>query len=1161
MKPFVHLHLHTEYSLLDGAARIDKLFGYCRQKNMPAVAITDHGVMYGVIEFFTKAKESGIKPIIGCELYVCENMRDKVSKQELDHVVLLAKDYEGYRNLVKLDSLAFVEGFYYKPRIDLELLKEHSKGLVCLSGCLAGGVPRLLLAGDYQGAKKLALRYKEIFDEGDYYIELQDHGLKEQRYVNPLLEKLAAEIGVKTVATNDVHYLAKEDAEMHDVLLCVQTGKTLDDPARMRFETDQFYLKDYEEMLRQFPDNEAALEATLEIADKCNVEIQFKMPLIPNYVPENGMTPREFLRQLTEEGLKRRYETVTPEIRQRADYELSVIDSMGFNEYYLIVWDFINYAKGKGIPVGPGRGSGVGSIVAYAIGITNVEPLRFNLLFERFLNPERKSMPDFDIDFCFERRGEVIDYVVKKYGSDKVAQIVTFGTMAAKAAVKDVARVYKIPYAEVDKVTKLMPGGKISLKKVFGLENGGEEDAFIPELKQLYESDPNIKRCVDMAIRIEGMPRNTSMHAAGVVICKEVISDYVPLQRNGPDITTQFTMVEVEQLGLLKMDFLGLKTLTDIRKATQYVYEDKGIKLDFDAMGFEDKGVYELISEGDTDAVFQLESAGMKRFMRELKPTCFEDIIAGISLYRPGPMDSIPKYIEGKNNPDKVTYKHEKLKQFLEVTYGCMVYQEQVMQIVQALAGFSLGQADIVRRAMGKKKIEEMKRQRDIFVYGSEDGSVEGAVKRGVPEQVAIEIFDEMEGFAKYAFNKSHAAAYAVLAYQTAYLKRYHRVEFITAVLNNRITSIDEITKYINYAEKCGIKVFQPDVNKSSVFFSVENGGIRFGLAAIKNCGENAVSMIVKERERGGPYRSLTDFLERIDLGLVNKRLLESFILGGAFDCFGARRSQLMNAYDIILERIAADRKKTAAGQFSLFDTLLGGNAQPKDTLPDVPEYPLKQKLFSEREMLGVYITGHPLDEYREIFSEATFDTSMLEQLTEPEDEEGARQLLYEYNDKPVRMAGMLGDVRKIVTKAGREMAAARLEDLYGTIELIVFSKSYTKYREYLVDDSVVFVSGKLSIREDEPPKLIVDSIIPCGERTEAAESAAKNGGKLYLKLSAGQIDDVNEILCNYPGPSKVIAKIDGEVVQFENISVNYCPAMHLELISILGEENVVYKE
>ena len=1159
MKPFVHLHLHTEYSLLDGAARIDKLFNLCREKNMPAVAITDHGVMYGVVEFFTKAKESGVKPIIGCELYVCENMRDKVSRQELDHIVLLAKDYEGYRNLVKLDSLAFVEGFYYRPRIDLELLRKHSKGLVCLSACLAGGVPRLLTSGDYQAAKNLALRYKELFAEGDYYIELQDHGLKEQKYINPLLEKLAREIGVKTAATNDVHYLNREDAEMHDVLLCVQTGKTLDDPSRMRFETDQFYLKDYEEMRKVFPDNIEALENTLEIAEKCNVEIQFKMPLIPNYVPENNMTPRQFLRELTEEGLKRRYEAITPEIRQRAEYELEVIDSMGFNEYYLIVWDFINYAKSKGIPVGPGRGSGVGSIVAYSIGITNVEPLRFHLLFERFLNPERKSMPDFDIDFCFEGRGEVIDYVVKKYGEDKVAQIVTFGTMAAKAAVKAVARVYRIPYAEVDKVTKLMPGGKISLKKVFGLETAGEEDVFIPELAQLYENDPNIKRCVDMAVKIEGMPRNTSMHAAGVVICKETISDYVPLQRNGADITTQFTMVEVEHLGLLKMDFLGLRTLTDIKKAVDYVYQNKGVRLDFDKMGFEDRGVYELISEADTDAVFQLESAGMKRFMRELKPTCLEDIIAGISLYRPGPMDSIPRYIEGKNNPGSVTYKHEKLKNYLDVTYGCIVYQEQVMQITQALAGFSLGQADIVRRAMGKKKIEEMKRQRDIFVYGSEDGSVEGAVRRGVPESVAIEIFDEMEGFAKYAFNKSHAAAYAVLAYQTAYLKRYHRVEFITAVLNNRITSIDEITKYINYAEKRGIKVFQPDVNRSQVFFSVEDGGIRFGLAAIKNCGENAVRMIVNERERGGPFKGLTDFLERIDLSLINKRLLESFILGGAFDCFGARRSQLMEGYDIILERIAADRKRTSSGQFSLFDTLLGGDAGPKDTFYDIPEFPAKQKLFSERDMLGVYITGHPLDEYREMFERVNFDTSMLAQLTEPEDEESGIQL-YEYNDKPVRMAGMLSEIRKIITKSGKEMAVAKLEDLYGTVELILFSKSYIKCRESLTEDNVVFVSGKLSVREDEPPKVMVDSIEPYIERVDEARPK-KNGGKLYIKLSAEKLNDVNEILCGYPGYCSVIAKIEGEIMQFENIKVDYNEGLRLELVSILGEENVIYKD
>lgn len=1155
MKEFVHLHLHTEYSLLDGAAKIENLFQLCKQNNMPAVAITDHGAMYGVIDFYRAAKQHGIKAILGCEFYVTTNMHDKQNKGETEHLVLLAKDGTGYKNLIKLDSLAFTEGFYYKPRIDLELLKKHTEGLVCLSACLAGGVPRLLISGEYDKAKELALKYKSMFAPGDYYIELQDHGLKEQKYINPLLIKLAKEIGVKTVATNDVHYLTQADSEMQDVLLCVQTAKTLDDPMRMKFDSDQFYLKNYDEMLKLFPDVAEALQTTLEIADKCNAEIQFKMPLIPNYIPDNGMTPEQFLRSLTEEGLKERYQNIISEIKERAEFELNIINSMGFNEYYLIVWDFINYAKNNKIPVGPGRGSGVGSIVAYAIGITNVDPLRFNLLFERFLNPERKSMPDFDIDFCYERRGEVIDYVVEKYGSDKVTQIVTFGTMAAKAALKDVARVYKIPYAEVDKITKLIPFGKTSLKSIFGIDESG---GGVPELLQIYNEDANMRRVIDMALQLEGMPRNTSMHAAGVVICKEILSDYIPLARNGQDITTQFTMSDIEKLGLLKMDFLGLRTLTDIKKAVDYVEEQKNITIDFDKMGFEDKGVYELIGEGDTDAVFQLESAGMKRFMRELKPSSLEDIIAGISLYRPGPMDSIPKYIQGKNNLESVTYKHPMLKQFLDVTYGCMVYQEQVMQIVQSLAGFSLGQADIIRRAMGKKDAEEMKRQRDAFVYGNFDEKnnikIEGAVKRGIDEQIAIEIFDEMEGFAKYAFNKSHAAAYAVLAFQTAYLKKYHRVEFITAVLNNRITNIDEITKYINYARKCGISVLKPDVNSSQTHFSVENGAIRFGLAAIKNCGENAVKMIITERQKGGAYQGLNDFFKRIDISVINKRLLESFIYGGAFDCFGAKRCQLMQAYESILERISADKKKAAYGQFSLFEGILEDTSSC-DVYPQIGEYPLKQKLFAERDVLGVYVTGHPLEQYKHIFENVTFDTSMLAALVPDEEEEQTGENL---NGKEVVMAGMLSSVKKIITKTGREMASARLEDLYGYIELLLFNKSYISYREQLTDDNIVTISGKISLREDEPPKIIVDCITPCSENNNQYQQNAP-AGKLYLRFDKEYADAVNEILRFYPGESEVIAKIGEDVMKF-TLKVAYSNALENELLAFMGKNDIVFR-
>jgi DNA polymerase-3 subunit alpha len=1146
MEPFVHLHLHTEYSLLDGAAKIENLFAACKENNMPAVAITDHGAMYGVIEFYNAAVKAGIKPIIGCEFYVAKDHRDRQDK-DMEHLVLLAKDWEGYKNIVKLNSIAFVDGFYYKPRIDFELLEKHSKGLVCLSACLAGGVPRLLIKGEYEKAKQTALKYKSIFEDGDYYIELQDHGIKEQKYINPMLCKIADEIGVKTVATNDVHYINKKDAEMHDVLLCVQTGKTLDDPQRMKFQTDEFYLKNYQQMKELFPDREEALATTLEIAEKCNVKIRFKMALIPNYVPEDNKTPKQFIRELVEKGLPRRYAEITPQIRERVETELAIIDRMGFNEYYLIVWDFINYAKKNGIPVGPGRGSGVGSIAAYAMGITNVDPLRYNLLFERFLNPERMSMPDFDIDFCFERRGEVIDYVIQKYGADKVAQIVTFGTMAARAAIKDVARVYNMPYAEVDKITKLIPFGKTELKNVFGIAKDSQP---IPELMQLYAEDANIKRVVDMAVQIEGMPRNTSTHAAGVVICKETISDYIPLQRNGDDITTQFTMKEVEELGMLKMDFLGLRTLTDIKKTIDYIKEQRGIDIDFDKLSYDDKGVYELISEGDTDAVFQLESGGMKRFMRELKPDNLEDIIAGISLYRPGPMDSIPKYISGKSNFESVTYAHPLLKPILEVTYGCIVYQEQVMQIFQKLGGFSLGQADIIRRAMGKKEFEKMKKQKNAFIYGSAEDNVDGAIKRGVPEKIAIELFDEMEGFAKYAFNKSHAAAYAVLAYQTAYLKRYFREEFITAVLNNRITSIDEIKKYIAYARKCGINVLPPDINKSGAHFSVENKSIRFGLAAIKNCGENAVSAIIKERNSGGEFKGLSDFLNRVDLSYINKRMIESFIFGGAFDCFGVTRSALMQVYEAVLNRIAKDKKKKEQGQFSLFE-MMGEEEAETENYPDVEEFPLKQKLFNEREVLGVYVSGHPLDQYRHIFEEVNFDSSMLAEAQEEEELE--RDYL---NDKSVIMAGMLSEVRKILTKSGKEMATARLEDLYGSVEIVLFNNSYYQNRQYLIDDAIVYVYGKVNIRENFGAKIIAEKLLPCAE----TKAGPRKKGRLYLKIKGKDLDDIYEILRSYEGECRVIAKIGEEAMEFP-FKVDYCNALKSELMAFVEEKDIVFKE
>ena len=861
-KPFIHLHVHTEMSLLDGACRITNgkkhpLIDACVEKNMPACAITDHGSMFGVFTFQKACVAAGIEPIIGCELYICDDMHDKTSK-EMYHILLLAKDNEGYKNLVKLDSIAYTEGFYYKPRIDLKFLKEHSKGLIATSACIGGRIPQYLIAGEYEKAKEYAITMRDIFGKDDFYIEIQDHGIQEEKQCNPLLVRIAREIGVKVVATNDVHYLEKKDAEAHDVLLCVQTRKTIDDPKRMKFYSDEFYLKTYEEMFELFSWCPEALETPFEIAKKCHVRIE-KKDLMPPYTPENGQTPSEFLRTLAYEGLVKRYGEITKDIEERAEYELDIIIKMGFAEYYLIVWDFIDYARRHDIPVGAGRGSGVGSIIAYAIGITNVNPLKYNLLFERFLNPERVSNPDFDIDFCVDGRGEVIDYVIEKYGAEKVCQILALGTMATKNAIKDVARVYNVPLAEVNAITKMIPGGKVKLENLLGL--GKSTDDIIPEVLDAYNNNEQMHKVLDIAMQLEGMPRQCSKHAAGVVICKEVISDFVPLQKSGDDVTTQFQKEEVEEVGMLKMDFLGLRTLTDIKKAKQYIKETTGDEVDFEKLGYDDPNVYELLGSGETDAVFQLESPGMKKFMKQLLPKSLEDIIAGISLYRPGPMDSIPTYINSKNNPEKITYMHPLLEPILNMTYGCLVYQEQVMQVVQVLAGYTYGRADLVRRAMAKKKADVLAKERQYFIEGAPakeavyndkgdlvapaQKAVDGCLKRGVDLETANKIFDNMMSFASYAFNKSHAAAYAVCAYETAYLKRYYPVQFIAAVINNRITNQDEIAKYVEYLRSSGVTIYPPDINISNVYFKCENGGLRYGLMGIKNVGEIAISSIV----------------------------------------------------------------------------------------------------------------------------------------------------------------------------------------------------------------------------------------------------------------------------------------------------------------------------
>ena len=1157
-KPFVHLHLHTEYSLLDGATRIDTLFDACKEKNMPAVAITDHGNMYGAYHFYCLAKKKGIKPTIGCEFYMADALTVKSGdvKREFNHLVLIAKNNTGYKNLVKLNSIGFVDGYYYKPPIDFKTLSQHSEGLICLSACIAGQLPRLLRDGMWEEARKLVKQYKELFGE-DYYIELQDHGIADEIYVMPKLIKIAEEFGVELVATNDVHYLKESDAEMQDILLCVQTGKFFDDPGRMRFEGTQFYLKDYDEMAEKFSYVPQALENTLKIAEKCNVSIE-KKPLLPPYKPDNGMTPYEFLKDLLEKGLKRRYKEITPEIRQRADYELEVVSKMGFVEYYLIVWDFINYAHEHGIPVGPGRGSGAGSIIAYAIGITQVEPLRYGLIFERFLNPERVSMPDFDIDFCMDRRGEVIDYVIEKYTKPRVAQIVTFGRMKAKNAVKDVCRVLRVPYAEGDKITKLIPLNA-TLKNAFGLDGKNEG---VPELMEIYK-DYSMKRVIDLAIALEDMPRQTGMHAAGVVICREDLSDNVPLQRSGDDITTQYNMKEVEELGLLKMDFLGLRTLTDIDKTIKIVKETTGEEFDFEDCQYDDPNVFELIASGNTDAVFQLESGGMKRVMKDLKPDCLEDIIAGISLYRPGPMQFIPDYIKGKRDPKSVHYAHPMLEPILGVTNGCMVYQEQVMQICRSLAGYSYGQADEVRRAMGKKKMDVMALHRNYFINGkvNDNGEVEieGAVRRGVPKETAELLFDQMYAFAQYAFNKSHAAAYAYVSYQTAYCKRYHPVEYLAAVLNNRITNIDDIKKYIAYGKENNIDFLPPDINKSGVSFTVENGKIRFALAAIKNIGSGSMEKIVEERKTHGDFVSLEDFLKRVESQYLNKRLVENLIKSGAFDCFKVSRAQMVSVFEPLMEMVYADKKKKESGQFSMFD--LVENAAPAVVaLPNsnIKEFPNKLKLSYEKEVLGLYVSGNPLDEYREKLKAFTFNTGMVA-FSEDDDDFESSQKQSDWEGKEVSLAGVLEELKKIATRSGKTMAVGRLEDLHGSIELTFSPWYYEKIiKDKVEQDSVVTVTGKISFRQDKA-SLLVDKLEVWSEQKMAETDKNTVSEKLYLKMPFKDNElyaKLSAVLKEYAGDIPVILVIDGDRLGMP-YKVRKNNGLIYELSDVLGEDNV----
>ena len=1161
MEQFVHLHNHTEFSLLDGAAKITDLIEETTKRGWKAVAITDHGNMYGALQFYTACLGAGIKPILGCEFYMCEDLHYKKGKENFDHLILLAKNNVGYQNLLKLNSIAFIDGFYYKPRIDYTTLEKYSEGLICLSACIAGRIPKLILEHRMEDAKNFALKLKNIFDDGDFYLEIQNHGILEEKQVVLGLDKISKETGIKLVATNDCHYIKKEDAEIQDVLMCVQMGKTLDDPDRFKFSTNEFYYKTYDEMKELFVGYEEALKTTLEIADKCDVVIRRKVHgemgleekyvlpasenFIPKYEPPDGMEAFEYMKKLTYDHLDEKYPNASQEVLDRISYELSVIKEQGFVEYFLVVWDYINWAKNNGIAVGPGRGSGAGSIVAYLMGITKVDPLKYALFFERFINKERVSMPDFDIDFDKERRGEVVDYARRKYNPENVTNIITFGKMQAKNAIKDVGRVLRIPYAETDKITKAIPSRLPEgikkppvLKYYFGQTGKPENDKFIvPELKEIYDSDADLKRVIDIAIKLEGFPRNTSMHACGVLIAPKPVDEFVPQSRNGDDITTQFEAVDLESLGLLKMDFLGLNTLTDIEKAIQYVKKDYGVDIDFDKIGYEDKKVYDLIGTGNTEAIFQLESGGFQDFMKELKPSGLEDIIAGVSLYRPGPMDSIPTYVRNKFNPDKVEYPHECIKDILKVTYGCIVYQEQVMQVFQTMGGYSLGQADNVRRIMGKKKVDKMALEKDKFINGWVDPkglkSIPGAVKLGIPKEVAEKVFADMESFASYAFNKSHATAYAMLTYQTAYLKCYYEVEFLTSIINNRITNADEIKHYVAYARKENIEVLPPNVNKSKTYFSVENGKIRYGLSGLKGVGVGAIDVMIKERDKNGEYKSLSDFISRLyDFGVINKKSIESLILGGAFDCFNLHRSQLMAIYENIVDKVSRDKKNRETGQFSLFDNFKTEvESMDKIKIPNIPEFNKETKLKYEKEILGVYMSGHPLQNYADRWNNFNFTSNMLktEDNNEIDEDENDEEIEKTYSGicdgMIVRCGGIINNVKKIIVKtSNKSMAILDIEDLYGTFSVMLVPKMYDKYKELLVEDSIVYINGKVSIRVGKEPIIMVERLTLMKNEENQEEKSDKT---LYLKYNMKDkiSDKINLIFNLYQGEYPVVVR------------------------------------
>ena len=1065
---FTHLHVHTEYSLLDGSNKIKEYVDRVKALGMDSAAITDHGVMSGVIDFYRAARAAGINPILGCEVYVAPGSRfDREAGSGDDryyHLVLLAENNQGYSNLMKIVSKGFVEGFYYKPRVDLSLLEKYHEGIIALSACLAGEVARFITRGMYEDAKKAALRYQDIFGKGNFFLELQDHGIPEQQNVNQQLLKMHRETGIELVATNDVHYTLAEDAQPHDVLLCLQTGKKLADEDRMRYEGGQYYVKSPEEMERLFPYAPEALENTHKIAQRCHVEIEFGVTKLPKFDVPEGYTSWEYLNELCFRGLEERYQPVTEELKERLNYELSTIRNMGYVDYFLIVWDFIKYARDHDIMVGPGRGSAAGSLGAYTLGITQLDPIRYDLLFERFLNPERVSMPDIDVDFCFERRQEVIDYVRRKYGDDCVVQIVTFGTLAARGVIRDVGRVMDLPYAQVDTIAKMIPQElNITIDKALQMN---------PELKKAYEEQKEIHDLIDTAKRLEGLPRHTSMHAAGVVISQKDVSEYVPLSRaSDGSIVTQFTMTTLEELGLLKMDFLGLRTLTVIQNAVHLIEQDAGVKLDMQHIDYNDKKVLDSLGTGRSDGVFQLESAGMKNFMKELKPQSLEDVIAGISLYRPGPMDFIPQYIRGKNRPDTIKYDCPQLESILKPTYGCIVYQEQVMQIVRNLAGYTLGRSDLVRRAMSKKKAAVMEKERQNFVYGNEEEGVPGCIANGISEQTANKIYDDMIDFAKYAFNKSHAAAYAVVSYQTAFLKYYYPVEFMAALMTSVIEMPTKVAEYIQVCRQMNIKILPPDVNRGAYGFSVDNGAIRYGLSAIKSVGRPVINALVEEREVKGEYRSLKDFIERLT-GTVNKRAIENFIKAGALDCLEGNRRQKMLVYSQIVDSIAQEKKNSFAGQMSLFDLVSDEEKKEYEIrMPDVEEYDKEMILAFEKDVLGIYLSGHPLERYRNIMEK------MISAKTtdfQPDEESGIPKV---YDGQKVIIGGMITEKTIKYTRNNKVMAFLTVEDLLGTVEIVVFPRDYEKWQSMLNEDARVFVQGRVNAEDDKPSKLILEKV------------------------------------------------------------------------------------